>query len=430
MMQRRSYQDKMMPSSLDIFAILRTIIIAFILGAECAPVSHDSSLLELPVALAIILLFLFGIAHVLQDKTKLKFWWIFRSPVFIAATVFMLCVVASHFFTDYRFYQTTQAQFLRGLIAIGITYYLPLLAFSLGPKKPSELVFGLYTLWLVTFIFSCFNASECLQLGFAKRSTIITTDEQELHKNMIGTISANCALFSAAILLNNKFFSLRSLIFLVALIISVFSTIGVNARSAFLSIPISLFLLMILQAPSGKKILHRFSIGTFLSLCLVIALILMPQEKNEKLYNTSAGSSASMRPAAWKASMNYLMTNPPPVGLAGKAKTADGNIIGSPCNFFLEEWIKVGLLGGLAYSTYMLLALFMLAKVARDCRTSQQLAIISAFCFSTFLEKFLRSVQDNAGITSINTASTAVGIGLLLYAGLKYKKHTLPLESD
>lgn len=410
-----------------VFSILRTVALSFALLCGALPAGEGTRLHHMILA-AICLALLVPIAclNIITSKDKTKFVLFLKSPIFISITAYLLLVILNCCLLSAADFGVTV---ITQLTCIVLYNYLTLFVFVFVPKKPSELFPGLYLLWASTFIFSAYNTwlgSHPNKYGYG--TELGTGTEAIAAKNRIADIASACPFFAFAVLTKRKLLDPLSIVFVLSAITGITSILLTNARAAFISIPISLILILLLQSKRPKQLIGRLLFSLLITAIMLASVKLMPEERQETFIVAGAGATTlEIRENLWQQSISYLLKHPfSPVGLSHKAGVLGTatEVISNPCNFFMQDWIENGLPAAVCYLAYVISSFIMLGLNIIRFRDSKQLSILSAFCMAVFIERICRDIQDvsSVGWAMAMTPASAVGIGLLLHLGAQKSK--------
>jgi hypothetical protein len=353
-----------------------------------------------------------------EDHQKLL--WFAGCPIIISAIVYIASVVLDACFivpphvtrdvwksvSDFMFFTA-----------------LPIFLFSLLPKKPSDLIPGLYIILLLSFVFSIYVDGVFLFSGFFNS---IVYGGIDVNKNIAGDMSATGGTIAISLLMTRKVSWPVAIALGLTIIITFLACLGANARTCMLSFPA--IAVAIILVKRGKYKVQKIIASFVVSLMVFVAsFVFSPKEKVEKLTETHQGSSAAARPYYWALSVEYLSHHPfQPVGFQEMA-VADGTniLIDNPCNFFLQEWIQLGLWSALAYTAMILCSFYISARILWRTTGWADTSLVASVVFGTQILRFMREVQDLCSVGRAHGVFfyCAIGITVFLYLGIKRYEH-------
>lgn len=403
---------------------VNAILLAIPLAIPMSPLllmrgNNFASLMEL----AVLFLFAYSIFCVVLEKDQVRVELILNSSFTRWALVYVASVLLLVFFIRMNTYKL----YIPSLLVYGC---LPIFIYPLMLKSIRQLLPAFFVAWLLSLGFSLYN----IHLSSADFTQITPLHMMGLQKNLVGDVSETGALIALAYLMTRgkKTNALFGLVAVASLLVCFASSLCANARACMLSVPVSAMAIGLAQSKQlgFKKLL----LGGALSVILLFGgIVLAPDEKVTQLTSTDEKSSVLARPRLWSMTIQYLLQNPlRPVGFHQEIVFKGTNeVLPNPCNFFLQEWIELGLWGAIAYTSMVVIGIaisFNACKLATQ-RQWNQIAFIGAAVLALQILRFLREVQDTCLIGKPYGMVLPVAWGISLFLSILLRRAAMKKQS-
>jgi hypothetical protein len=288
--------------------------------------------------------------------------------------------------------------------------WLPLLVFSLTPRKPSDLKFAILSYLPICALIAVVSVWDARHSGFAKPVYALG-----MHKNHIaGSCSVMSTIAIAAMITSRDV--KRRLIMAGFLIAGIVGCVASQGKAGLCCIIVATIFMLIAAGAQPRKIIYFV-----LSVVCVGALLwnVMPKEAIEHVVSNKKFSTNEIRMSLWTDVLPVLVAEPFTAVGWGNILMKGDRYYGDCANVLLFDWFQLTIFGPIALIGVIFFAVKLPLDNARRMPKTSLLAFINLVALGVICGRFTHAMVDTfwigRGVTLVTFAAVGMAVFVKLY---------------
>lgn len=332
---------------------------------------------------------------------------VWSRPVVIASLIYFAIGVLSGIYAADKF--TWMKEVVQRIMII----ILPMLLFSLTPKKPEQLRFAILWYLPLCFIIVIFAGNDASKTGLNE-----ATYTFGMHKNQIAGSCSIMSTIAIAAMISSSKQKVKAIMVFFALAgaIGCFASQG---KAGLVCIIIAAMFMFIAARTKPKYI------ACFMITCVLAGAIMwkvMPDKAREHVVSTKKWSTTEIRLTMWSDILPVLQEEPFSAVGWGNAmlKVIHGQEMyyGDCANVLLYDWMQMSIFGPIALIAIIFFAVKEGLDNARRIPTRTLLAFLNLVALGIVCGRFTHAMVDTFWIGRGVTLTTWAAIGMLIFVKL------------
>lgn len=299
--------------------------------------------------------------------------------------------------------------------------FLPMLVFSLTPKKPTDLKFAILAYLPICAVIAVISVYDARHSGFAKPVYALG-----MHKNHIaGSCSVMATIAIAALLTSSDI--KRKLLMIGFLGAGIVGCVASQGKAGLVCIIVATTFMLVGAGAQPRKILYFV-----ISVLLVGSLLwnVMPKEAIEHVVSNKKFSTNEIRMSLWTDVLPALMAEPFTAVGWGNVLVKGDRYYGDCANVLLYDWFQLTIVGPIALLAVIFFAVKLPLDNARRMPKTSLLAFINLVALGIICGRFTHAMVDTFWIGRGVTLVTWAAIGMTIFVKLYLDQTALKKMGD
>lgn len=338
---------------------------------------------------------------------------ILQCPVVIASLCYFACGIVSGLGA------ADKAMWMKEIVQRTIIIILPLLMFTLTPKKPEQIKYAIMTYIPLCLFVVVFASNDARQTGMSEASYTLG-----MHKNQVaGSCSVMSTIAIAAILTTRSDKRFKWLMVFVAAA-GALGCFAAQGKAGMLCIIVATIFMFIAAKTSARTFI------TFFLTCVIAAAVMwkvMPDKAREHVVSTKKFSTTEIRMSLWTDVWPLLLAEPMSmVGwgnpLVKSVNGGEDKWFGDCANVLLNDWFQMSLAGPICLLGVIITALKQGLDNAKKLPLYSVLGFINLVALGAVSGRFTHAMLDTFWIGRGVTLVTWAAIGMMIWIKLYLKQ--------